>query len=656
LLSVLSKVKLAKVLWLMCLLVAMLSLALTAPLLISLVDDLALANQNSQSSEGVELIRPLTKNLAVHRGLTNRIRNGDMSAKTARQAAASNVNDAIRGLNSHYADAPETLKWLNIVDQAWQDIRSSADNPLGDSRAIFGEHSMLISRILVQADRLGSGTEAGNVAGLISLRSDFLSMSELTGQVRGLGAGHIASKGADLSVIGDLRVLAESLKSRTISAGQTADQLRLSGLAQIASSIENANQNIESYLAVIHNISENPANFNAGEYFGKGTEVIQGLGKTLALTSKALNNDFEINIANSSRQSWLIGGIVTFFVTIIIAAFAFVIAHINQQLQIMSTDISRAARGSLGQMTAATGADEFSGVRRHFTSAMEAVSSLIEDIRATEDNLGTYLHFFIENVDECKELVQQQDNDLEIIASNSLGLGEDSVKLNAEAQSLKNAFALTNQSTIVAREASSASVVHIERLHISMTDTVKDMTALVERSKQIDGMVSVIQAIAEQTNLLALNAAIEAARAGEQGRGFAVVADEVRTLASRTQTSTGEIQSIVNNLQNEFQTMSQAVASNADTVFGAVEQAKSAGHECEKIAEQVIQLSDVSAAIATISESQKSEAQSIASRIGALNSSREIIHSTLEETKRNSRDVINTLESLNTKTAQFELG
>jgi methyl-accepting chemotaxis protein len=102
--------------------------------------------------------------------------------------------------------------------------------------------------------------------------------------------------------------------------------------------------------------------------------------------------------------------------------------------------------------------------------------------------------------------------------------------------------------------------------------------------------------------------------------------------------------------------MSQAVASNAETVFGAVEQAKSAGQECEKIAEQVIQLSDVSAAIATISESQKAEAQSIASRIGALNSSREIIHTTLEETKRNSQDVINTLGALSSKTAQFELG
>ncbi|MFT4796825.1 MAG: methyl-accepting chemotaxis protein [Candidatus Azotimanducaceae bacterium] len=653
--ALLPKVKLAKVLWLTCLLVAILSFALTAPLIIGLTDELSAANAKSQSSEGVELIRPLTKNLAVHRGLTNRIRNGDASAKTKQQAAARDVNDAVRRLSTHYGDAPETLKWLEIIDQAWQDIQSSADDPGGNTRKIFGEHSMLISRILIQADRLGAGSDSGNVESLISLRSDFLSMSELIGQIRGLGAGHIASQGADLSVIGDLRVLSESLESRALSAAQSADQLRLNGLGQIASSIDQSNRDIKVYLEVIERISGNPAGFNANVYFSDGTKVIDGLGETLSLTSSALHSDFEIRIQSSTRQTWLVSGIVTFFVTIIIAAFSFVITHINQQLKIISSDISRAARGNLGHMTATNGDDEFSELRKHFINAMAAVSGLVKEIRATEINLGTYLRFFVSNVENCEVLVQQQSHDLEQIAENSLAMGEDSAKLNAEAKSLKSAFEETSEATIVARQASTASVEHIEKLHNSMINTVKDMSALVERSKQIDGMVSVIQAIAEQTNLLALNAAIEAARAGEQGRGFAVVADEVRTLASRTQSSTGEIQTIVNNLQTEFQTMSEAVSNNADTVSGAVEQAKRAGHQYGEVADQMTRLSDVSANIASISEKQKAEAQNIATSIGTLNASRQTIHATLEETKRNSKDVITTLNQLDTATAQFEL-
>ena len=107
---------------------------------------------------------------------------------------------------------------------------------------------------------------------------------------------------------------------------------------------------------------------------------------------------------------------------------------------------------------------------------------------------------------------------------------------------------------------------------------------------------------------------IDAARAGEQGGGLAAAAGQVRTLTSRTQSSTGEIQSIVSNLQSEFQILPEAVSNNAD---------------------QMTWLSDVSATIAAISEEQKSGAQSIATSINTLNLSRQDIHATLEETKCN---------------------
>jgi methyl-accepting chemotaxis protein len=100
----------------------------------------------------------------------------------------------------------------------------------------------------------------------------------------------------------------------------------------------------------------------------------------------------------------------------------------------------------------------------------------------------------------------------------------------------------------------------IEQLSIRLSESVAVMELLTQHSKNIAGILDTIGGITEQTNLLALNAAIEAARAGEQGRGFSVVADEVRSLASRTQASTAEIQVMISNLQKDTSTAVKAIS------------------------------------------------------------------------------------------------
>jgi methyl-accepting chemotaxis protein len=651
----LSQIKLSSVLWITSIVVAGLCSALAAPLLISLVSDLAAATAKKQDSTGVDLIRPLTKNLAVHRGLTDRIRNGDLSARAKRQTAATQVNSTLATLKDHYSDRPAMFNWLNTIENTWSDLQSEADDPAQNTRKIFGRHSMLISQILSHADRLTNGADEKLLSAYATLRSDFLSMSELARQIRELGAGHIASKGEDASVTGDLRVLAELLSSRVLSAQQLSGQLRTLGLDQIALATDNTNLRIERYLATLETVLLDPGQFNYEQYTDEGSKLIGALGEPTGMASSALALALDTRMQNSKRQAWLIGGIASFFIIANTIAFSFVVSHINRQIGIIGGDISRAARGDLVNIKRPKGKDEFADLRWHFHTAMGVVSGLIRNIRGAEENLGAYMRFFISNVEKCEQQVQQQSQDLAHIAKNSLELGEDSANLYAEAVSLNAAFDQTNESSVAARTASLESVQHIKILHGSIITAVEDMSVLIERSKEIDAMVGVIQSIAEQTNLLALNAAIEAARAGEQGRGFAVVADEVRTLASRTQSSTAEIRGIVNNLQKEFKVMSAAVSSNADAVAGAVEQAQRARHQCEYIVEQVMTLSSVGTRISEISEKQKADSLHIAHSINNLKESRQTVHATLEEAKRNSKDVVETLTNLSGATAQFEL-
>ena len=157
----------------------------------------------------------------------------------------------------------------------------------------------------------------------------------------------------------------------------------------------------------------------------------------------------------------------------------------------------------------------------------------------------------------------------------------------------------------------------------SISDTVSNAASSIadlnSHTQQISEIIEVIRGIADQTNLLALNAAIEAARAGEQGRGFAVVADEVRTLAKRTQQSTQEINSIIGILQQRGKEAVQATQAGQQMVGLCVQRAEQAGHSIDVIASSVADISDMNTHIATATEEQNSVAEDLNRNIININ-------------------------------------
>ncbi|MGL4270268.1 MAG: methyl-accepting chemotaxis protein [Plesiomonas sp.] len=250
--------------------------------------------------------------------------------------------------------------------------------------------------------------------------------------------------------------------------------------------------------------------------------------------------------------------------------------------------------------------DEIGQVAFAIRDMKEGLGHLVNEISSSVSQLSTAVEEVSAIAEQSSHGMQQQQSEVSQLAT----------AMNEMQSTVQEVSRNTTDAASAAHQASNASdsgskvvqeaISSIELVAQEIEHSGQVVQQLEQDSASISVVLDVIRNIADQTNLLALNAAIEAARAGEQGRGFAVVADEVRTLAQRTQDSTAEINKIIDMLQSRAAEAGQAMQVSRQQMHTSVEQARNAGATIRQINQAVVQISDMNTQIASATEQQNS--------------------------------------------------
>jgi len=312
-----------------------------------------------------------------------------------------------------------------------------------------------------------------------------------------------------------------------------------------------------------------------------------------------------------NSAGWIIG-LLGLAVLVVTGTLSFLIArHINEQIGKIHAASEALASGDLTHRIATKSADEMGDVGRALNKAFEKLSDVIgeitghsETIASASEELSSSATQIASSTESQRSQAVQVATAMQEMSSTVLQVSDNS---NQASDSARHAGELAKNGGKVVSET----VKVIQEVSTSTRDTATKIEELGRSSDEIGKIINTIDDIADQTNLLALNAAIEAARAGEQGRGFAVVADEVRKLAERTTSATKEIASMIQTIQDETKKSVEAMRQGTIKVDAGVDAANKAGQALSQIIENADALQDMITHIATAATEQSAATEEV---------------------------------------------
>ncbi|WP_246069301.1 methyl-accepting chemotaxis protein [Marinobacter piscensis] len=608
--------------------------------------------------ELADISDPLIESLQVERGRSAVFLSSD-SGREGGQQASQALNNQRRQTDTQLSDyrtriarltqetrfsAPvsnriQSLKReLATVDR----VRNSVDSRSVDSYEAGGLYTTLITGLLDQIPLiLARSTDPGLTRSMGAYYA-LAEAAEAAGKERAAGASLISSKEFDLPSI----QTTASFGGQQQAFFRQADAM-LSGrsglreeLANLADSRES--RNLEAMRKTLFSSQSGMYALDSNEWFDITTQRLQTLNNVRETLLDSTSAVAMQNVAAGRSNLFVASGIAGIAIIIVLSLMIIIARAINVQINSLLQSVRFAMDNKdLTQHVRLNSKDEIGNIGRAINELFMRFSSALLHIDKASVQLATATEETSSTADQNVAQTRSQQSEVEQIAAATEEMSATSEQISENTQQVADAANSVMERSQTGEKVLQNSVTSIHSLASSVKNVNEVIDELEVRSGSIVEVMDVIRKVADQTNLLALNAAIEAARAGEHGRGFAVVADEVRTLARQTHDSTTQIEDIITGLQSITKNASSSITASHELASETIEQTGELEQAFSAILGDVNSISDMASQIATATEEQVAVTRELAGNMESvseaatltLTGSQEISHVTGEQAK-----------------------
>lgn len=566
---------------------------------------------------------------AVERGLTagfvgSKGSYGAAELRSQRQRA----DESVATLKGFLAQHPQLTglvgaegmrAFLALFDQK-SNVRNQVDR-LMPGHGAFAYYSTLNARALGLMARAAESIEDPVVVHELTALIRIQLLKERAGQSRGLVNGVLAKGEMNIAQYAQLHFYIQSFNDGLEQLQRQSAMLAQQTLAvnlqkPVFEDVAEIEAGIMAQSDGLYRI-EGP---EPSEWFPLATQRIGLLDGVAKEQRSQLLAQTDAHLQQMRRDFWLIvmivmaTGIAGLAILIVISKdMAARVGQVNSILGRMLAD------HDLTQRLPSSGADELGDIMRAVNHTLDWMENLVKGLVSLCTNLNQVTNQFAVQTEHNKQAVTDQQSQTHMVAS---AVTEMSASVAEVASSCVQAADLSRearQSSNTGLQAVQQTMQSVTQLSNSISESDTIIRALADNTQSIGGILETIKGIAEQTNLLALNAAIEAARAGEQGRGFAVVADEVRNLAQRTQESTQEIHQMIDTLRGSATKATDNMQQSLAVVEGAMTNARYSAGQITDVNQLIEQVEGLIVQISAASEEQSAVASEIAQNVESIN-------------------------------------